>query len=160
MRAKYVFQGIAVSVLGAFLWVFFYLYWVYEGRGDKILVVFICAIFGLLMASIYLVPLGVAMGAVLPPIAFRKPLGVCLLTGLMSGIMIAGLTSLLVTVAFELRLRSAFLSMCPVCSVFVVGWMLLLRRNIIPESEHLSNASEAQGNGPQKSPTETEAAQS
>src|SRR6185503_16374743 len=124
---KYIFQGIAVSVLGAFLWVFFYLYWIYEGR-DKILVVFICALFGLLMASIYLVPLGVAMGVVLPSITFGKPLGVCLLTGVMSGIMIAGLTSLLVTITFELRLRSAFLSMCPVCSVLVVGWMLLLRR--------------------------------
>ncbi|MGZ8899107.1 MAG: hypothetical protein ACXW3Z_03345 [Limisphaerales bacterium] len=136
MRAKYIFQGIAVSVLGAFFWVFFYLQWLYEGR-DKILVVFICAIFGLLMASIYLVPLGVAMGVVLPSIAFRKPLGVCLLTGIITGIAIAGLSSLLVTVVFELSLRAAFLSMCPVCSFFIVGWMLLLRRNIIPQSERV-----------------------
>ena len=159
MRAKYIFQGIAVSLLGAFLWVFFYLHWIYEGR-DKILVVFICALFGLLMASIYLVPLGAAMGTILPSIAFGKSLGVCLLTGLMTGIIIAGLTSLLVSIAFELKLRSVFLSMCPVCSFFVVGWMLLLRRNIIPEKERLSNASEAQGGAAQTSPTETEAAQS
>src|SRR5688500_12852097 len=139
MRARYIFQGIAVTVLGAVLWVFFYLLWLYEGR-NQILVVFICAIFGLLMTSIYLVPLGVAMGAVLPSIAFRKPLAVCLLTGMITGIAIAGLSSLLVTVVFELSLRAAFLSMSPVCSFSIMGWMLLLRRNLTPGSERVSAA--------------------
>ena len=142
MRARYIFQGIAVTVLGAFLWVFFYLLWLYEGR-NQILVVFICAIFGLLMTSIYLVPLGVAMGAVLPSIAFRKPLAVCLLTGMITGIAIAGLSSLLVTVVFELSLRAAFLSMSPVCSFSIMGWMLLLRRNLTPGSERVSAAADS-----------------
>jgi hypothetical protein len=127
VRAKYILQGIAISAVGAFLWEFFYFRAIYEGR-DKFLVVLLSALFGLLMASIYLVPLGAAMGVALPPIAFHKPVAVCLLAGIVTGITIAGFTSLLVMFAFELRLRAAFLSMTPVCSVLVIGWMLLLRR--------------------------------
>jgi hypothetical protein len=127
MRAKYIFQGIAVAELGAFLWVFFYLHSIYEGK-DKTLVVFISATFGLIMASIYLVPLGAVMGVALPSLAIQRPLGVCLFAGLMSGLTIAALSTLVVTVAFELRWRAAFLSMSPVCSLFIIAWMLLLRR--------------------------------
>ncbi len=125
-RPTYIIQGIAVSVLGAFVWVFFYLHRIYQGH-DKFLVVLISALVGLVMTSIYLVPLGAALGVTLPPIALHKPLGLCLLAALGSGIVIAGISSLLVVVAFELRLVAAFLTMCPVCSGMILGWMLLVR---------------------------------
>ncbi len=138
-RLTYIVQGIAVSVLGAFVWVFFYLHRVYQGH-DKFLVVLISALVGLLMTSIYLVPLGAALGLLLPPIAIEKTLGLSLLAGVASGILIAGFSSLLVVVAFELRLGAAFLSMCPVCSGMIVGWMLLMRwrgRQVpVPQQAH------------------------
>ena len=114
--------------MGAFAWEVFYFRRIYEGQ-DRFLVVTFSAFFGLLMASIYLVPLGAGMGLLLPSIALHKPIALCVFTGILSGIMIAGVSSLLVSAAFELGLRSAFLSMSPVCSLSIVGWMLLLRRN-------------------------------
>jgi hypothetical protein len=128
IRAKYILQGIAVSAIGAFAWEVFYFRRIYEGE-HRFLVVLFSALFGLLMASIYLVPLGAGMGLLLPSIALHKPIALCVFAGVLTGIMIAGVSSLLVSAAFELALRSAFLSMSPVCSLSVVGWMLLLRRS-------------------------------
>lgn len=130
MRTKYILEGVAVTVSGAFVWVFLYLSSIYEGR-HKLLVALFASLFGLLMASIYLVPLGAILGLTLPPLATQKPLPLILLAGFLGGVVIAGISSLLVVLIFQLRLGAAFLSMCPVCSFFVIGWMLLLRRNAL-----------------------------
>lgn len=134
MQGKFILQGITVSVIGGAIWVMFYLHTIYQGR-DRILVVLISAILGLLMASFYLIPLGMLMGLSIPALAHRKSAGFCLVAGFLCGIAVAGVTSLLVAVAFRFNLRSSFLSMCPVCSLLIVGWMLKLRNASIPAGQ-------------------------
>jgi hypothetical protein len=131
MRFKHMFQGIGLTVGGAFLWLFWYLLGMYQGR-DQLLVVIICALFGLLISAVYTVPLGVVLGLFLPSFCARHGPGLCCLFGAGIGSALAGTTSMLVAIVFDLSFRSVFRTMLPFCTLLIAGWALFLRRQRAP----------------------------
>lgn len=127
MHLRPIFQGIAISLGGAAVWLFLYLSRMYRAS-DSLLVVTICTIFGLLISCVYVVPLGAALGVVVPYCCCHKPIVLSVTAAAFIGCIVAGLTSLIVAVVFELHLASVFRSMVPVTVLLIVAWSFFLRR--------------------------------
>lgn len=125
MRLRHLLHGVALTLSGAGVWLFFYLLKMCDGQKDLLATV-LCTIMGVLMTSVYTVPLGVFLAFTLPPYCAKHTAIQSLGAGLAVGAAITGLTSVLVAYMFVLKLGSVFKSMSPICVGLIAAWAAYL----------------------------------
>jgi len=141
MRLMHIIQGVALTVCGAGVWLFLYLGKMYRGE-DTLIVLLFCTFFGLLMSCIYVVPLGVTLGLMLPSFCERNSMGRALVGAVVLGTAVAALTTIAVSIVFVLKPGSVFRSMCPICVGLIFSWALWLKREQ-GRAEHRTNSPKA-----------------
>jgi len=128
MQLKHIIQGIAVAMTGAVSWLFWFA-WLHYNGPHRLFTASVTAAFGLPLSAVFLVPVGVALGIVLPEIARKYRRFIALFISALVGIFITAVASLLVTLVFKTSLPFTFRTMLPVCTLLLCFWTTLLQRS-------------------------------